>query len=425
MPKRVSSIQETESTLLFSDVNSDAPKEKKQKIVPNSPQLRQLLMKKIVVDPGSLSTTKISASQEEKSAESESRLSSVPTAFEVLGVTEEEDRNNTLELKKMLHSDITLDTIISLCSEGSDEENGEKEEDSDHSHLSLHPDSLELTSGDLSIMGPHPKGKVSPKQQDNMDYSIINLTSESEPMNGTQSRSESEDEESEEVSRLDGIVKNYMSRYGAQLQKADGLKSSKSVEQALPRMQSQETKAQAINECSLSDSSIEIEKMESEEDISANDSLKRTLFSPIESPKRKESSVESPKQTLFSPIGSPKRTLFTPTHSSVSSPIGSPSKSKGVDSVLRIPSVSLSQQSNPMSPPLTQSSSSSRHRTLLVALEEELAHSELGKAILDSIRPLYVIGPFIRSPVHGVCLVMRQVNEVLKRIALNVGICDC
>ena len=390
MPKRVSSIQETESTLLFSDVNSDAPKEKKQKIVPNSPQLRQLLMKKIVVDPGSLSTTKISASQEEKSAESESRLSSVPTAFEVLGVTEEEDRNNTLELKKMLHSDITLDTIISLCSEGSDEENGEKEEDSDHSHLSLHPDSLELTSGDLSIMGPHPKGKVSPKQQDNMDYSIINLTSESEPMNGTQSRSESEDEESEEVSRLDGIVKNYMSRYGAPLQKADGLKSSESVEQALPRMQSQETKAPAINEYSLSDSSIEMEKMESEEDISANDSLKRTLFSPIESPKRKESSiespkqtlfspVESPKQTLFSPVESPKQTLFTPTHSSVSSPIGSPSKSKGVDSVLRIPSVSLSQQSNPMSPPLTQSSSSSRHRTLLVALEEELAHSELGK----------------------------------------------
>lgn len=73
-----------------------------------------------------------------------------------------------------------------------------------------------------------------------------------------------------------------------------------------------------------------------------------------------------------------------------------------------------------MSPPLSQTSSSSRHRTLLVALEEELAYSELGKVILDSIRPLYVIGPFIRSPIHGVCLVMRQVNDVLKMIGFFI-----
>ena len=47
-----------------------------------------------------------------------------------------------------------------------------------------------------------------------------------------------------------------------------------------------------------------------------------------------------------------------------------------------------------------------------MALEEKLALHEVGKAILASLRPLYVIGPFIRCPVHGVMIAMRQVNGV-------------
>ena len=416
MSKRISSIQESQSTLLFSDLNDGStPKDKKRKIVPNSPQLRQLLMKKIIVDPETLKSTTLSTSQEERTNGSETRLPSVPTAFEVLGITEEEDENNTMELKKMLHSDTTLETIISLCSDESDKEE-EEEEELDQSHLSLDPDSLELTSGDLSIVCPKSKEEKSQKGKEKEEFSIINLASESETADGTQCRSDSEEEESDDISRLDGFVRNYVGRYGAQTNRVEGAESNTRTEQT---EKTREAEVQAISDCSLSESSIEEDNMENDDESEAFITYNRIIN---ESPNRIIN--ESPKRTLFSQNESPNRIINespkpihkTPTHSSFSSPIGSPSKKRKADPISRIPSISLSQQSNPMSPPLSQTSSSSRHRTLLVALEEELAYSELGKVILDSIRPLYVIGPFIRSPIHGVCLVMRQVNDVLKMI---------
>ena len=426
MSKRISSIQESQSTLLFSDLNDGStPKDKKRKIVPNSPQLRQLLMKKIIVDPETLKSTTLSTSQEERTNGSETRLPSVPTAFEVLGITEEEDENNTMELKKMLHSDTTLETIISLCSDESDKE---EEEELDQSHLSLDPDSLELTSGDISVVCPKSKEEKSQKGKEKEEFSIINLASESETADGTQCRSDSEEEESDDISRLDGFVRNYVGRYGAQTNRVEGAKSNTRTEQT---EKTREAEVQAISDCSLSESSIEEDKMENDDESEAfitynriiNESPNRIIN---ESPNRIIN--KSPKRTLFSQNESPNRIIIespkpihkTPTHSSFSSPIGSPSKKRKADPISRIPSISLSQQSNPMSPPLSQTSSSSRHRTLLVALEEELAYSELGKVILDSIRPLYVIGPFIRSPIHGVCLVMRQVNDVLKMIGFFI-----
>ena len=94
MSKRAASIRESQSTLLNSGLNDGiAPKDKRQKIVPNSPQLRQLLMKKIIVDPGTLNSTTISASQEEKANGSETKLSSLPTAFEDSGIPEEKDKH--------------------------------------------------------------------------------------------------------------------------------------------------------------------------------------------------------------------------------------------------------------------------------------------------------------------------------------------
>lgn len=418
MSKRISSIQESQSTLLFSDLNDDStPKDKKRKIVPNSPQLRQLLMKKIIVDPETLKSTTLSTSQEERTNGSETRLPSVPTAFEVLGITEEEDENNTMELKKMLHSDTTLETIISLCSDESDKE---EEEELDQSHLSLDPDSLELTSGDISVVCPKSKEEKSQKGKEKEEFSIINLASESETADGTQCRSDSEEEESDDMSRLDGFVRNYVGRYGAQTNRVEGAKSNTRTEQT---EKTREAEVQAISDCSLSESSIEEDNMENDDESESfitynriiNESPKRTLFSQNESPNR--IIIESPNRIINE---SPKPIHKTPTHSSFSSPIGSPSKKRKADPISRIPSISLSQQSNPMSPPLSQTSNSSRHRTLLVALEEELAYSELGKVILDSIRPLYVIGPFIRSPIHGVCLVMRQVNDVLKMIGFFI-----
>ena len=418
MSKRISSIQESQSTLLFSDFNDGStPKDKKRKIVPNSPQLRQLLMKKIIVDPETLKSTTLSTSQEERTNGSETRLPSVPTAFEVLGITEEEDENNTMELKKMLHSDTTLETIISLCSDESDKE---EEEELDQSHLSLDPDSLELTSGDISIVCPKSKEEKSQKGKEKEEFSIINLASESETADGTQCRSDSEEEESDDISRLDGFVRNYVGRYGAQTNRVEGAKSNTRMEQT---EKTREAEVQAISDCSLSESSIEEDNMENDDESESFITYNRIIN---ESPNRIMN--ESPKRTLFSQNESPNRIINespkpihkTPTHSSFSSPIGSPSKKRKADPISRIPSISLSQQSNPMSPPLSQTSSSSRHRTLLVALEEELAYSELGKDILDSIRPLYVIGPFIRSPIHGVCLVMRQVNDVLKMIGFFI-----
>ena len=47
-----------------------------------------------------------------------------------------------------------------------------------------------------------------------------------------------------------------------------------------------------------------------------------------------------------------------------------------------------------------------------MALEEKLAQSDVGKAVLASLRPQFVIGPFIRCPVHGVIMAMRQVDRV-------------
>ena len=399
MSKRAASIRESQSTLLNSGLNDGiAPKDKRQKIVPNSPQLRQLLMKKIIVDPGTLNSTTISASQEEKANGSETKLSSLPTAFEDSGIPEEKDKNNTMGPRKMLRSDTSLETIISLCSDESDKE---EEESSDHSHLSLDPDSLEVTSGDLSVMVPNSKEKGLQKGKEKEEYSIINLTSESETADGTQCGSGSEEEESDDTSTL----------------------------------QTKEMEVHAISDCSLSESSIGVDRMESDDESESfianhrirKESFSRSLFSPTDSPHRIMNESlhrimnESPHRIMNE---SPKSTHQTPTHSSFSSPMGSPSKEKKADPLSRIPSISISQQSNPMSPPLSQTSSSSRHRTLLVSLEEELAYSELGKAILDSIRPLYVIGPFIRSPIHGVCLVMRQVNDVLKMIGFDIGICD-
>ena len=420
MSKRAASIQGSQSTLLNSGLNDGiAPKDKRQKIVPNSPQLRQLLMKKIIVDPGTLNSTTISASQEEKANGSETKLSSLPTAFEDSGIPEEKDKNNTMEPRKMLRSDTTLETIISLCSDESDRE---EEESSDHSHLSLDPDSLEVTSGDLSVMGPNSKEKGLQKGKEKEEYSIINLTSESETADGTQCGSGSEEEEeSDDTSTLDRFVRFYSSRYATQTSQLEETKSKTPVEQV---EQTKEMEVHAISDCSLSESSIGVDRMESDDEIESfianhrimNESPHRIMN---ESPHRIMN--ESPRRIMNE---SPKSTHQSPTHSSFSSPMGSPSKEKKADPLSRIPSISLSQQSNPMSPPLSQTSSSSRHRTLLVSLEEELAYSELGKAILDSIRPLYVIGPFIRSPIHGVCLVMRQVNDVLKMIGFDIGICD-
>ena len=413
MSKRAASIRESQSTLLNSGLNDGiAPKDKRQKIVPNSPQLRQLLMKKIIVDPGTLNSTTISASQEEKANGSETKLSSLPTAFEDSGIPEEKDKNNTMEPRKMLRSDTTLETIISLCSDESDRE----EESSDHSHLSLDPDSLEVTSGDLSVMGPNSKEKGLQKGKEKEEYSIINLTSESETADGTQCGSDSEEEESDDTSTLDRFVRFYSSRYATQTSQVEETKSKTPVEQV---EQTKEMEVHAISDCSLSESSIGVDRMESDDESESfiantrirKESFNRSLFSPTDSPHRIMNE-------------SPKSTHQSPTHSSFSSPMGSPSKEKKADPLSRIPSISISQQSNPMSPPLSQTSNSSRHRTLLVSLEEELAYSELGKAILDSIRPLYVIGPFIRSPIHGVCLVMRQVNDVLKMIGFDIGICD-
>ena len=430
MSKRAASIQESQSTLLNSGLNDGiAPKDKRQKIVPNSPQLRQLLMKKIIVDPETLNSTTISASQEEKANGSETKLSSLPTAFEDSGIPEEKDKNNTMEPRKMLRSDTTLETIISLCSDESDKE---EEESSDHSHLSLDPDSLELTTGDLSVMVPNSKEKGLQKGKEKEEYSIINLTSESETVDGTQCGSDSEEEESDDTSTLDRFVRFYSSRHATQASQMEETKSKTPVEQA---EQTKEMEVQAISDCSLSESSIGVDRMESDDESESfiantrirKESFNRSLFSPTDSPHRimNESPHrimnESPHRIMNE---SPKSTHQSPTHSSFSSPMGSPSKEKKADPLSRIPSISLSQQSNPMSPPLSQTSSSSRHRTLLVSLEEELAYSELGKAILDSIRPLYVIGPFIRSPIHGVCLVMRQVNDVLKMIGFDIGICD-
>ena len=422
MSKRAASIQESQSTLLNSGLNDGiAPKDKRQKIVPNSPQLRQLLMKKIIVDPETLNSTTISASQEEKANGSETKLSSLPTAFEDSGIPEEKDKNNTMEPRKMLRSDTTLETIISLCSDESDKE---EEESSDHSHLSLDPDSLELTTGDLSVMVPNSKEKGLQKGKEKEEYSIINLTSESETVDGTQCGSDSEEEESDDTSTLDRFVRFYSSRHATQASQMEETKSKTPVEQA---EQTKEMEVQAISDCSLSESSIGVDRMESDDESESfiantrirKESFNRSLFSPTDSPHRIMN--ESPHRIMNE---SPKSTHQSPTHSSFSSPMGSPSKEKKADPLSRIPSISLSQQSNPMSPPLSQTSSSSRHRTLLVSLEEELAYSELGKAILDSIRPLYVIGPFIRSPIHGVCLVMRQVNDVLKMIGFDIGICD-
>lgn len=425
MSKRAASIQESQSTLLNSGLNDGiAPKEKRQKIVPNSPQLRQLLMKKIIVDPETLNSTTISASQEEKANGSETKLSSLPTAFEDSGIPEEKDKNNTMEPRKMLRSDTTLETIISLCSDESDKEEEEEAESSDHSHLSLDPDSLELTTGDLSVMVPNSKEKGLQKGKEKEEYSIINLTSESETVDGTQYGSDSEEEESDDTSTLDRFVRFYSSRHATQASQMEETKSKTPVEQA---EQTKEMEVHAISDCSLSESSIGVDRMESDDESESfiantrirKESFNRSLFSPTDSPHRIMN--ESPHRIMNE---SPKSTHQSPTHSSFSSPMGSPSKEKKADPLSRIPSISLSQQSNPMSPPLSQTSSSSRHRTLLVSLEEELAYSELGKAILDSIRPLYVIGPFIRSPIHGVCLVMRQVNDVLKMIGFDIGICD-
>ena len=422
MSKRAVSIPESQSTLLNCGLNDCiAPKDKRQKIVPNSPQLRQLLMKKIIVDPETLNSATISASQEEKANGSETKLSLVPTAFEDLNIPEEKDKNNTMEPRKMLRSDTTLETIISLCSDESDKE---EEESSDHSHLSLDPDSLEVTSGDLSVMVPNSKEKGLQKGKEKEEYSIINLTSESETVDGTQYGSDSEEEESDDTSTLDRFVRFYSSRHATQTSQVEETKSKTPVEQA---EQTKEMEVQAISDCSLSESSIGVDRMESDDESEffiANhrirkESFNRSLFSPTDSPHRIMN--ESPHRIMNE---SPKSTHQTPTHLSFSSPMGSPSKEKKADPLSRIPSISLSQQSNPMSPPLSQTSSSSRHRTLLVSLEEELAYSELGKAILDSVRPLYVIGPFIRSPIHGVCLVMRQVNDVLKMIGFDIGICD-
>ena len=450
MSKRLSSIQESQSTFLFNDSVCGTPKDKKLKIVPSSPQLRQLLMRKIVVNPKSLNTANLSAIQPEKSTICESFVSSVPSAYEVIGISKEEDESNTLELKKMLNSNTTLDTIISLLSDESEEEGKQEEkthekekleekeeqekvenpmedpkeekeevvgieedskeekEDLDQSHLSIDPDSLEITDGDMSVMFPDTK------ETEKENYSIINLVSDSETGDGSQNGSDSEDDESVNMSRLEMIVRNFLNHCEKRTNSMESAKPTESVIQTTQKRQSEEVKLQEFSDNSLSKTSIEVEEDEEESD--------KDIFD-IESPIHNTPSIELPKRSLFTPISSPKRTE-SPTHSSISSPLLSSPKKKEVNSISRIPSISLSQQSNPLSPPLSQPSSSSRHRTLLVALEEELANSELGKVILDSVRPLYVIGPFIRSPIHGVCLVMRQVNDVLKIIDFDIGICN-
>ena len=292
MSKRVASNQESQRTLLNSDLNDGtAPKDKRLKIVPNSPQLRQLLMKKIIVDPETLNSTTISASQEEKANGSKTKLSSVPTAFEDSSIPEEKDKNNTIGQRKMSRSDTTLETIISLCSDGSDKED---EESSDRSHLSLDPDSLELTSGDLSVMVPNSKEKGLQKGKEKEEYSIINLASESETADGTQCGSDSEKEESDDTSTLDRFVRYYSSRHATQTSQVEGTKSKTPVEQAGQTKERKEIEVQAISDCLLSESSIGVDRMESDDESESSiantrirkESISRSLFSPTDSPYR-------------------------------------------------------------------------------------------------------------------------------------------
>ena len=57
-----------------------------------------------------------------------------------------------------------------------------------------------------------------------------------------------------------------------------------------------------------------------------------------------------------------------------------------------------------------------------MALEEKLGQNDVGKAVLASLRPQFVIGQFIRCPVHGVIIAMRQVDGVRMRDYWDVEI---
>ena len=256
-------------------------------------------------------------------------LSAVPTAFEMLGVTEEEDESNTRDLANLVKAssqDVSqLESTLLLSSN-----NSILDGDASENQLSFFQEPLDTTSGDLSILSKRPTEQVS----------VIDLLSESDSSEETKS-SESSNEADE---RLKGMIHNY-------------------VEHCSQYSQEDPPSAKAADDDKLFDNSPQIQPEQ--------DGAKLFPIQTIESPESDNNELNFP-----SPV---------------------------------------------QSPPLSQSSS--RHRTLLVALEEELAYSEAGQTILNSIRPLYVIGPYIRSPVHGVCLVMRQVDDVNLLICLNIGVC--
>ena len=302
---------------------------KKPRVQPTSPLSKELIRKKKVVPNLFSNQLDLSSIRQERTTLMERDLSAVPTAFEMLGVTEEEDESNTRDLANLVKAssqDVSqMESTLLLSSN-----NSTLDGDASENQLSFFQEPLDTTSGDLSILSKRPTEQVS----------VIDLLSESDSSEETKS-SESSNEADE---RLKGMIHNY-------------------VEHCSQYSQEDPPSAKAADDDKLFDNSPQIQPEQ--------DGAKLFPIQTIESPESDNNELNFP-----SPV---------------------------------------------QSPPLSQSSS--RHRTLLVALEEELAYSEAGQTILNSIRPLYVIGPYIRSPVHGVCLVMRQVDDVNLLICLNIGVC--
>lgn len=48
----------------------------------------------------------------------------------------------------------------------------------------------------------------------------------------------------------------------------------------------------------------------------------------------------------------------------------------------------------------------------MICFEERLANSEQGRKILEALRPLFIIGPSIHSPVHGAIIALRKIDSV-------------
>ena len=56
---------------------------------------------------------------------------------------------------------------------------------------------------------------------------------------------------------------------------------------------------------------------------------------------------------------------------------------------------------------------------MLLSLEEVLAASPIGKAIIETARKDCTIGPSLYCPVHGVCVMMRLVDDVPFHVPSN------